>query len=86
MKGESCCTVGCIAKILLIVGGLNWGLVGAGMLAGKGSAWNLVSMLVGTWPMVEAIVYALVGVAALLALFSWSKCCGGNCSAGNCSR
>lgn len=63
------CGVGMIAKWLLVIGGLNWGLVGAGMLAGNGDEWNLVSMLLGAWPAVEAIVYVLVGVAALLKAF-----------------
>ncbi len=64
-----CCSVSYISKILLIVGGINWGLVGVGMLAGKGvEAWNVVNMLLGSWPMVEAIVYVLVGVAAIVKL------------------
>ena len=57
-----------VVKILLIVGGLNWGLVGAGWLMG-GENWNVVSMLLGAWPMVEAIVYLLVGVAAVVKIF-----------------
>ena len=59
-----------VAAVLLIVGGLNWGLVGVGMLMGKGlEAWNVVHMLLGSWPVVEAIVYLLVGVAAILKIF-----------------
>lgn len=81
MKGGSCCTMGCIAKVLLIVGGLNWGLVGAGMLSGKGMDWDLVAMLLGSWPTVQAVVYVLVGLAAVMAVIGWSKCCGGKCSA-----
>ena len=65
------CKGGCglakLAKVLVIVGGLNWGLVGLGML--MGSSWNLVHMLLGSWPTVEAIVYLLVGIAAVVKLF-----------------
>lgn len=61
------CGVGWTAKILVIIGGLNWGLIGAGML--MGADWNVVHMLLGAWPTVEAIVYLLVGIAALVKLF-----------------
>ena len=47
-----------IAFILLVVGGLNWGLVGLLKL-------NLVSMLVGSMPAVEMLVYVLVGLSAV---------------------
>lgn len=53
-----------IAIILLVVGGLNWGLVGLGMLMKTNL--NLVNALFGSWPTVEAIVYLLVGIAALM--------------------
>ena len=58
-----------IAKILVIIGGLNWGLVGAGMLAGMGMNWNLVHMILGGMPMLEAIVYLLVGICAIVGIF-----------------
>lgn len=52
-----------IARILVIVGGVNWGLVGLGML--MGSNWNVVNMLLGSWATLEAIVYVLVGLSAV---------------------
>ena len=52
-----------VAFILLIVGGLNWGLVGLGGFLG--GDWNIVHMLLGSWPSVEWIVYILVGLSAL---------------------
>ncbi len=78
---KGCCTPALIGKILLIVGGLNWGLVGVGMLLGKGMEWNVVNMLLGSWPVVEAIVYILVGVAAVMKIFG-CKCkkCAGTCA------
>lgn len=53
-----------IARLLVIIGGLNWGLVGVGGL--MGSNWNVVNMLLGGMPMIEAIVYILVGVATVI--------------------
>lgn len=48
-----------IAFILLIVGGLNWGLVGIS------ADYNVVNMLLGAWPVVEQVVYILVGLSAI---------------------
>jgi uncharacterized membrane protein YuzA (DUF378 family) len=67
-----------IAKWLLVIGGLNWGLVGVGML--MKTDWNVVGMLLGSWPMVAAIVYILVGVAAVMKIFGCKcmTCMGGH--------
>ena len=56
-----------IGKVLLIIGGLNWGLVGIGML--MSSNLNVVNLLLGSWPTVEAIVYILVGLSAISGVF-----------------
>lgn len=76
------CTMAMIAKVLVIVGGVNWGLVGLGMLLGNLGGWNLVSMIFGSMPVVEAVVYVLVGVAAVMAIFDCkcSKCVDGVCA------
>jgi len=55
-----------IALILLVIGGLNWGLVGLLDL-------NFVEKLFGTMPIVLTIVYTLVGVSALWTLFASFK-------------
>ncbi|MFZ2149789.1 MAG: DUF378 domain-containing protein [Minisyncoccia bacterium] len=68
------CAVKLVSKILLIVGGLNWGLVGVGMLMNRDL--NVVNMLLGTWPAIEAIVYILVGLAAVIKIFG---CCCKKC-------
>jgi len=77
---ENSCPKGCsfmkiIAKILVIIGGLNWGLVGVGMILGK--SWNPVNMLLDSMPTVEAAVYVLVGIAAILMIFrcKCKMCC-----------
>lgn len=48
-----------IAFVLLVVGGINWGLVGIN------PSYNLVTMLLGSWPVVEKVVYILVGLSAV---------------------
>ena len=63
-----------VSFVLLLVGGLNWGLVGLGWWMG-GADWNVVHMLLGAWPMVEGAVYVLVGLSAVyLAVEHKSTC------------
>jgi len=50
-----------IAYVLMVVGALNWGLVGF-------FEWNLVDALLGSWPVVVRVVYALVGLAGVYSL------------------
>ncbi len=52
-----------VAAVLLVVGGLNWGLVGA-------ADFNLVAALVGAGTPLARIVYALVGLSALYQIAS----------------
>ena len=70
------CTMAMIAKILVIVGGINWGLVGLGMLLGNMDGWNVVNMILGSIPVLEAVVYVLVGISAVMMIFGCkcSKC------------
>jgi len=62
------------AKILALVGALNWGLVsGVG-----GLDFNLVTTLLGSWPAVVEIVYLLIGLSGLyllVGLVSKKGCC-----------
>jgi len=51
-----------IANILVLVGGINWGLVGAANI-------NLVEMIFGAGNIAN-IVYILVGISALYMLFN----------------
>ena len=78
-----------LCGVLLFIGGINWGLVGIGML--MNSNWNVVHMILESWPMVEAVVYVLVGVAAVMAIFGCKckkcmegGCCGGKEGEGSC--
>ena len=47
-----------VALVLVIVGGLNWGLVGL-------FGYDLVNQLLGVFPPADKIVYDLVGLAAV---------------------
>lgn len=64
---------GKVGYILIVVGALNWGLIGLGYFFGGN--WNVVSLLLGTWPVVENVVYVLVGVAVLLSIWGGKKNC-----------
>jgi len=50
-----------VAFLLLVVGGLNWGLVGL-------FKFNLVTAILGGMPALEMLVYVLVGASALYLL------------------
>lgn len=52
-----------VVSLLVIIGGINWGLVGIGGFAGTNL--NLVNLILGSMPQVEWIVYILVGLASL---------------------
>ncbi len=67
------CTVAWIAKVLVIIGGVNWGLVGLGLLLGSMDSWNVVNLILGSVPVVEGLVYVLVGVSAVMLIFG-CKC------------
>ncbi len=50
-----------IAYVLLIIGGLNWGIYGL-------SGYDLVHVLFNSVPMIAALVYVLVGISAVYIL------------------
>lgn len=56
-----------LSLVLVIVGALNWGLVGLGMYLDANL--NLVDLIFGGAPAVEALVYLLVGLAGLYELY-----------------
>jgi len=55
-------TIDWIALILLIIGGLNWGLVGI-------FKWNLVDTIFGAGGVISMIIYVLVGISALYTIY-----------------
>ena len=57
-----------VTFLLTVVGALNWGLVGLFDV-------NLVSLLFGSLPGVEQLVYVLVGVSAVYVVATHRKDC-----------
>lgn len=57
-------TLDVIAAVLLVIGGLNWGLTGLFSI-------NLVELLFGSLPILAKSVYALVGLSAIYQIFQW---------------
>ena len=55
-----------VALALVIVGGLNWGLVGA-------FGFDLVAAIFGEMSMISRLVYILVGLAALYMIYFATK-------------
>jgi uncharacterized membrane protein YuzA (DUF378 family) len=55
-----------IAMVLLIIGGLNWGLVGI-------ADFNLVAAIFGDNSAISRIVYILVGLSALWSIYTATK-------------
>jgi uncharacterized membrane protein YuzA (DUF378 family) len=53
------------ALVLAAIGAINWGLVAFNF--------NLVNLLVGSWPTVEMVVYVIVGLCGIYALISAFK-------------
>lgn len=52
-----------IALILLIIGGLNWGLVALN------SGWDIVALIAGGYNLFSQIIYGLVGISALYTIY-----------------
>jgi hypothetical protein len=58
-----------IAFLLVVIGGLNWGLMGIN------ADWNVVHMLLSWSSMVERLVYILVGLSAIYLAVSHKNHC-----------
>jgi uncharacterized membrane protein YuzA (DUF378 family) len=57
-----------VSFLLLVVGGLNWGLVGLLNV-------DLVETLLGSVPAVQQLVYVLVGLSAVYEVLTHAKRC-----------
>ncbi|MBX4209512.1 DUF378 domain-containing protein [Candidatus Parcubacteria bacterium] len=57
-----------IAFVLVVVGAVNWGLVGIG-------GWNVVHSLLGSVSSLERIVYVLVGLSGVYLAVTHGKNC-----------
>ncbi len=58
-----------VAFILVVIGALNWGLVGIN------PGWNVVSLILGSVSWLERLVYILVGLSGLFLIFTHKKGC-----------
>lgn len=57
-----------VAFLLVIIGALNWGLVGLFDL-------NLVTTVFGAWPALVRVVYVLVGLSAVYEMATHKERC-----------
>lgn len=57
--------------VLIIIGAVNWGLVGLGQISGaRPNEYNLVNLLLGQLNLpLEALVYLLVGLSGLYQVY-----------------
>lgn len=69
MNAQTMKWVELVATLLVVVGAVNWGLVGLGGFMGQDL--NVVQMLLGSMPQLEWAVYILVGVSGLWLLYDW---------------
>ena len=59
-------TLDTIALILVVIGGINWGLIGF-------FQFNLVGSLFGNVSMITRIIYSLVGIASIYSISFFAK-------------
>jgi len=57
-------TLDVISCVLLVIGGLNWGLVGI-------FNFDIVAAIFGSMSVISRIVYLLVGISALYTAIQW---------------
>lgn len=53
-----------LALIITVIGGINWGLIGI-----FGAVGNLVALVSFDMPMLENILYIIVGIASLYSIY-----------------
>ena len=57
-----------ICSPLMIIGAINWGLVGA-------FNFNLVSVLFGPMSILSRIIYIIIGIAGICGIFTFRRTC-----------
>ncbi|HSX37961.1 MAG TPA: DUF378 domain-containing protein [Chlamydiales bacterium] len=55
-----------IAMIILLIGGLNWGLIGI-------FEWNFIATVFGYTSVLTRTIYSLAGIAAVYRILVWAK-------------
>lgn len=64
------------ALTLVVVGALNWGLVGLAYFVDSSANWNLVNILFDGIPELEFGIYLLVGLASLWMVYLATRLAG----------
>ncbi len=59
-----------LAKIFLIIGGINWGLIGIGLFLKRD--FNFLALLSSFYPDLPAILYCVIGAFAIFLIFKRS--------------
>lgn len=68
MQSGNCCAVCKLVGLLVIIGAINWGIIGA-------VGTNYIDQLTASTPIVARVIYILVGIAGLLKLVMCFKNC-----------
>lgn len=60
--------INCIALTVVIIGAINWGLIGF-------FDWNLVDAIFGAGSLLSRIIYGLVGICGIYSLMFYPRVC-----------
>ncbi|MEI6352544.1 MAG: DUF378 domain-containing protein [Candidatus Nomurabacteria bacterium] len=58
-----------LAKIFVIIGGLNLGILGVGKLIGTKNDLNMIELFHSFYPLLPTILYLIIGLAAIVLIF-----------------
>lgn len=64
------------AVTLVVIGALNWGLVGVAYFVDSAANWNIVNLLFDSIPELEFGIYILVGLASLWTVYLATRLAG----------
>ncbi|MEK7117989.1 MAG: DUF378 domain-containing protein [Patescibacteria group bacterium] len=72
MKDKGC-MMSTVGFWFLVVGAVNWGLVGLGNFFGADDGWNVIHLVFEFLPWLEWAIYVVVGICGVLLAFG-CKC------------
>ncbi|MBI5139933.1 MAG: DUF378 domain-containing protein [Candidatus Vogelbacteria bacterium] len=79
--GKKCCKIHWLSWVLVIIGGLNWGVVSVGLFLPDYFNFGAIHMLLQSLPLwVSGIVYLLIGLSAIIMIIG---CRCKSCSTGS---
>ena len=65
-------TLKCVAMVLVLIGGINWGLIGL-------FGFDLIAAIFGYMSFMTKLVYVLIGLSAIVLAFRHCPKCGTKC-------